>query len=281
MYPSRNQYGLTSVPAGLTPLPSGMSGVPAGLAIPSGVSGMPAGMTAIHSGGMASGMAGVPAGMQAMYASEKSAGLYPGASPTYRLPQGSYLAQPGSAQAGYLTASQQPGYYAVSSPAGQQRYMTMSQMSQAYPGSTVGATSSLYQGQPGYSLSAGYYSPSVTSALSVQPSSVTESSRLPTTSSPTTSTQSQYPTYIGTQLGPMQISPSQNPYAAAATGPPLYPSPYTSLQIQTQQAQMQGLQGQIPGRVAPVGTATAYPTMAYPAHATSPTLPGASFYPSY
>lgn len=280
MYPSRPQYGLASVPAGLTALPSGMGGVPAGLA----VGGVPAGMTAIPSGGMASGMAGVPAGvsgMQAMYATDKGTGLYPGASPTYRLPQGSYLAQPGSAQASYLTASQQPGgYLAVSSPVGQPRYMTMSQ---AYPMSTtVAGTPSLYTGSPGYSLSAGYYTPSVTSALTVQPSSLSESSRLPASTSPATSTPSQYPTYIGTQLGPMQISPSQNPYAAAATGHPLYPSPLTSLQVQTQQAQMSGLApGQIPGRVAPLGTATGYPSMAYPAHATSPTLPGASFYPSY
>ena len=137
-------------------------------------------------------------------------------------------------------------------------------------------------GSPGYSLSAGYYTPSVTSALSVQPSSLSESnSRLPSSTSPSTPTQTQYPTYIGTQLGPMQISPSQNPYAAAATGHPLYPSALTGLQVQTQQAQMSGLQGQIPGRVAPLGTATAYPYPAYPAHATSPTLPGASFYPSY
>ena len=134
---SRPQYGLTGVPAGLT-------------AIPSGVSGMPAGMTALNpSTGMPAGMAGVPAGvsgMQAMYATEKSAGLYPGGSPTYRLPQGSYLAaQPGTAQASYLAASQQPGgYLAVSSPVGQQRYMTMSQ---AYPMSTtVGTSPSLYTG---------------------------------------------------------------------------------------------------------------------------------------
>lgn len=278
MYPSRQQYGLASVPAGITALPSGMGGVPAGLAIPSGVSGMPAGMTALPSGGMAPSMPAGVSGMPAMYASEKPAGLYTGASPTYRLPQGSYLAQPGSAQASYLTSAQQPGYLAVSSPVGQPRYMTMSQ---AYPVSTVGATPSLYQGQPGYSLSAGYYSPSVTSALSVQPTSITESSRLSSTSSPATSTQSTYPTYIGTQLGPVQISPSQNPYAAAATGHPLYPSPLTSLQVQTQQSPMAGLPGQIPGRVAPLGTATAYPSMAYPAHATSPTIPGASFYPSY
>ena len=147
---SRPQYGLASVPAGLTALPSGMGGVPAGLA----VGGVPAGMTAIPSGGMASGMAGVPAGvsgMQAMYATDKGTGLYPGASPTYRLPQGSYLAQPGSAQASYLTASQQPGgYLAVSSPVGQPRYMTMSQ---AYPMSTtVAGTPSLYTGNLPYKV---------------------------------------------------------------------------------------------------------------------------------
>ena len=130
---SRPQYGLTGVPAGLTALPSGVSGVPAG-------------MTALPSTGMPAGMAGVPAGvsgMQAMYATEKSAGLYPGGSPTYRLPQGSYLAQPGTAQASYLATPQQSGYLAVSSPVGQQRYMTMTQ---AYPISTVGSSSSLYTG---------------------------------------------------------------------------------------------------------------------------------------
>ena len=138
-------------------------------------------------------------------------------------------------------------------------------------------------GSPGYSLSAGYYTPSVTSALSVQPSSLSaeSSSRLPASTSPSTPAQTQYPTYIGTQLGPMQISPTQNPYAAAATGHPLYPSPLTGLQVQTQQAQVSSLQGQIPGRQIPLGTATALQYPAYPAHATSPTLPGASFYPSY
>lgn len=280
MYPSRPQYGLASVPAGLT-----VGGVPAGYApIPAGMSGMPAGMTALPSGAMGPGMAGVPAGMPAMYAADKSSGLYPGGSTALRLPQGSYLAQPGGAQAGYLTASQ-PGGYLISGPGGQQRYMTVS--SQPYPSSTVGSTPSLYTGSPGYSLSTGYYTPSVTSALSVQqPTTVTESSRMTSTASPPAPTQSQYPTYIGTQLGPMQISPSQNPYAAAATGHPLYPSPLSGLQVQTQpgaMAPMTGLPGQIPGRMAPLGSATGYPSMAtaYPSMATSPTIPGASYYPTY
>jgi len=47
---------------------------------------------------------------------------------------------------------------------------------------------------------------------------------------------SQYPTYIGSQFAPIQISPSQNPYAASATGHPLYPSnPYAGLQLQASQ----------------------------------------------
>ena len=107
---------------------------------------MPAGMTALSTGGMAPGMAGVPAGvsgMPTMYAADKSTGLYPGGSTAYRLPQGSYLAQPGSAQGGYLAASQQQGYL-VSGPGGQQRYMTVSH---PYPSSTVCSTPSLYTGK--------------------------------------------------------------------------------------------------------------------------------------
>ena len=136
---------MASVPAGLT-----VGGVPAGYApIPAGMSGMPAGMTALPSGAMGPGMAGVPAGMQAMYATDKSSGLYPGGGTALRLPQGSYLAQPGSAQAGYLAASQ-PGGYLISGPGGQQRYMTVS--SQGYPSSTVGSAPSLYTGKTSVTL---------------------------------------------------------------------------------------------------------------------------------
>lgn len=124
--------------------------MPAGLApIPAGMSGMPAGMTALQTGGMPAGMAGVPTGMQAMYATDKTAGLYSSGSTAYRLPQGSYLAQPGSAQ-GYLTASQPPGYLAVSSPMGQPRYMTVSQ---AYPSSTIGSSQSVYTGKDKHFIS--------------------------------------------------------------------------------------------------------------------------------
>ena len=149
LFNSRPQYGLASVPAGLTVggVPAGYAQIPAGMGgMPTaGMTGMPAGMTALPSGAMAPGMAGVPSGMPTMYATDKSSGLYPGGSTALRLPQGSYLAQPGSAQAGYFAASQ-PGGYLISGPAGaQQRYMTVS--SQPYPSSTIGSSPSLYAGK--------------------------------------------------------------------------------------------------------------------------------------
>ncbi|XP_045193496.1 collagen alpha-1(X) chain-like isoform X2 [Mercenaria mercenaria] len=241
-YPSQNRlpYGMTTV----QPIP-GVPGM-AGVAMP----GMP-GMTQVQ-------VSRVPNGMSSMYQSEKSAALYPGANPSYQsLAQQGFLAQSGSlGQAGslgqpgaafYGTCNQHPTYLPVTSPSTQQRYM----VSAGYPGAGSLVTSpSMVQGAAaGYPLTAGAgYS------LSAQPSSLAQPVPV---SSPG---QSQYPTYISSQLTPLQISPSQNPYAASATGHPLYPgSPYASLQM----AGAQMPSGQIPGR-SPASAGAGLP-LGYPA----------------
>ena len=88
-------------------------------------------------------------------------------------------------------------------------------------------------GAPGYSLAAG----GGAYALSTQPSSLSMTQTVPVaTSSLSSQSQNPYPTYISPQLGPVQISPSQNPYAAAATGHPLYPASHLAgLQVQQSQ----------------------------------------------
>lgn len=231
-------------------------GVPGmtGVAVP----GMP-GMTPVQ----VAGVSRVPNGMSSMYQSEKSAALYPGANPSYQsLAQPSFLAQSGSlGQAGslgqpgaafYGTCNQHPTYLPVTSPSTQQRYM----VSAGYPGagSLVSSPSMVPAGAAaGYPLTAGAgYSLSAQQSTLAQPVPVAATSL----SSPA---QSQYPTYIGSQLTPLQISPSQNPYAASATGHPLYPgSPYASLQM----AGAQMPSAQIPGRsptVAGAGLPLGYP----------------------
>lgn len=199
-----------------------MAGVPAG-AVP----GM-AGMTAVPGAGMAGvpGMARVPGGL---YSAEKQAGLYPTPQMYQSLSpaQQNYLAQvsQAAAQQGYF-ASGQPAYLTATSPSGQQRYM----VSQPYPGgNTLVSSASVLTGAPGYPLtaSAAGYPLTVTTSLGSQ--------------SP-----AGYPTYINSQFGPMQISPSQSPYATAA-GHPLYSnSPYAGLQMQ----QAQVAQGQVPAQLA-------------------------------
>lgn len=257
-YPSQNRlpYGMATV----QPIP-GMPGM-AGVAVP----GMH-GMTPVQ----VAGISRVPNGMSAMYQSEKSSGLYPGANPSYQsLAQQGYLTQSGSlgqpaslgqpGAAFYGTSSQHPTYLPVSSPSSQQRYM----VSAGYPSSAslVSSPSMVPGAATGYPLTAGAgYS------LSAQPSSLAQPMPVAATTL-SSAGQSQYPTYLGSQLTPLQISPSQNPYAASATGHPLYPgSPYASLQM----AGAQMPSGQIPGRsqagsglplgypASPLGSAGFYP----------------------
>ncbi|KAL4234726.1 hypothetical protein ACF0H5_006368 [Mactra antiquata] len=238
-FPSQTRlpYGVPTV----QPIP-GVPGM-AGVAMP-GI----AGMAPVQ-------MAGVPRvqnGLSGMYPGEKPTGLYPGATPGYQsLAQPGYLTQTTLGQPGtpaFYGASSHPTYIPVSSPSTQQRYM----VSAGYPGAgTLVSSPSLIPGAAatGYPLTAGAGYP-----LTAQPSSLGQPVPVAATTL-SSHAQSQYPTYIGSQLTPLQISPSQSPYAASATGHPLYPgSTYTSLQV----AGAQIPSAQIPGRTAglPLGYTT-------------------------
>lgn len=228
--------------------------------------GIPPGMTPVQ----VAGVSRLPNGLGSVYQSEKPAGLYQGGSHAYpAFAQQSYLApsgslgQPGAAL--YGASSQHPTYLPVSSPSTQQRYM----VSAGFPGSSalVSSPSVLSGAAAGYPLMAG-----TGYAISTQASSLGQAVPV-AVSSQYTAAQSQYPTYIGSQLTPLQISPSQSPYATA-TGHPLYPSsPYASLQMA----------GQIPSGQLPAHlqgrTATA-PSSSLPfAYSASP-LSAAGFYPA-
>lgn len=240
-YPSQHRlpYGMTT----MQPIPGmpGMSGV--------AMQGIPPGMTPVQ-------VSRLPNGMSSMYQAEKQAGLYPGASAAYpSLAQQSYLAQsaalgqPGAAL--YGASSQHPTYLPVSSPSAQQRYM----VSAGYPGSSalVSSPSMIPGAAAGYPLMAG-----TGYAISTQGQAIPVA-----VSSQYTLAQSQYPTYIGSQLTPLQVSPSQSPYASA-TGHPLYPSsPYASLQMAGAQIPSGQIPSHIPGR-SPTGASAGLP-FGYPA----------------
>ncbi|KAH3775481.1 hypothetical protein DPMN_176884 [Dreissena polymorpha] len=240
------------LPYGLAVHPMSGMGVPGmvslqqmqaqGMSVP-GMVGVPAGMSAVQ---MPPGVSRVPNGMGGLYQAEKQV-MYPGGVPQYQslgqaglLATSGSLGQPGAAYYG----SAQPMYIPVSSPDGQQRYM----VSPSYAALQRASPSMM---SAGYPLTPGQ-------AYSLQ---YTLAGQMPVT---TTSLSSQagnpYPTYINSQLTPLQI-PAQNPYA----GHPLYPSnPYAGLQFQ--QAQIPGAP-QLAGRVAQVPQGL---PLGYPAHYANP-----------
>jgi len=242
-----------------------VGGVP-GMTGVAGITGVPAGMTAVP--GM-TGVARVPNGMSSIYASgEKSpAGLYQPGTAYQGLVQPTYLQQ------GQMTPSQ-ASYYAAAAAAGQGGYLTASSPTQQTRYMMSPAYSAAGQMSPqGYALSAGGYT------YQGQPVTLAQAMPVATSSMSSQTQQSQYPTYLASQMGMVQVSPSQSPYAAAAaTGHPLYPSsPYAGLQLQQyQQAQVQA--GQMQQRQAynpSTGLPLGYPTVS------SMDAVRASFYPPY